>query len=242
MRSRERRLLDLLVANGVITLRQSQEAEQLVTRLEEPAVAFCGHGRVGRLGELLLREKIISQEQLAQAVEEQKAKGGFLVTHLVRLGFVNEDELTQFLSRQYNLPPIILTEVEIDSEIIKLVPREVAEKHIVLPVNRARSSLILAMADPLNIFAIDDIKFLTGYNVEAVVATETAIRAAIEKYYPPKKKQDIEADLREALPGKKGEQDLAPRTHPLPTYEEVIREVEGYKPSPSAGELTRKEN
>jgi type IV pilus assembly protein PilB len=137
----------------------------------------------GRLGELLVRENLISLQQLQAAQEEQRKSGGRLGYNLTKLGYIEENELTQFLSKQYGVPAINLTEFEIDQEVIRLVPREVAEKHQVIPVNRAGASLIVAMADPSNIFAIDDLKFLTGYNIEVVVASDGAIRDSIEKYY-----------------------------------------------------------
>ncbi len=143
-----------------------------------------------RLGELLVRENMITQEQLRTAIEEQKRAGGRLGTHLTDMGYIGEEELTQFLSKQYGVPAINLAEFEIDPEVIKLIPRDVAEKHQVIPINRAGATLIVAMSDPSNIFAIDDIKFLTGYNVEAVVASEDSIRRAIEARYGAAKAEE----------------------------------------------------
>jgi type IV pilus assembly protein PilB len=137
----------------------------------------------GRLGELLLREKLITPLELTQAIEEQRNVGGRLGYQLTRMGFIEENELTAFLSKQYGVPSIDLGEFDIELEIIKLIPKEVVLKHQVIPVNRTGATLIVAMADPSNIFAIDDIKFLTGYNVEVVVASEQAIEGAVEKYY-----------------------------------------------------------
>ena len=136
-----------------------------------------------RLGELLVRNKLISEVQLAKALEEQRVQGGRLGASLIKLGFLHEDELAAFLSRQYGVPSINLSEFEIDSTVIKLVPAEVAQKYQVIPINRAGSTLIIAMSDPSNIFAIDDIKFMTGYNVEVVVAAEASIKQSIDKYY-----------------------------------------------------------
>ena len=136
-----------------------------------------------RLGELLVRERLITPLQLQQAVEEQRSGGGRLGYQLTKMGFIEENELTAFLSKQYGVPSIDLNEFDIESDIIKLIPKEVVLKHQVVPVNRTGSTLIVAMADPSNIFAIDDIKFLTGYNVEVVVASEQAIESAVEKYY-----------------------------------------------------------
>jgi type IV pilus assembly protein PilB len=136
-----------------------------------------------RLGELLVREKLISLQQLRKAQEEQKMSGQALGYTLARLGFISDGEITNFLSSQYRLPAINLDEYEIDPDVIKLVGKDVCEKHRIIPVSRSGSSLIIAMSDPTNLHAIDDIKFLSGFNVEPVVAGETAIQSAIERYY-----------------------------------------------------------
>jgi type IV pilus assembly protein PilB len=136
-----------------------------------------------RLGELLVREKLISLQQLRQAQTDQKKSGQNLGYTLAKLGYVSDGEITNFLSSQYRLPAINLDEYEIDSEVLRLVSQEVCLRHKVLPVSRSGSSLILAMADPTNLHAIDDIKFLTGYNVEPVVASEMAIAQAVDRYY-----------------------------------------------------------
>ncbi len=140
----------------------------------------------GRLGELLVRENLISVQQLRKAQEEQQKNGTRIGTALIKTGAIEESKLTDFLSKQYGVPAISLRDFDIDPEIIKLVPKDVAEKHLVIPVNRAGPSLIVAMCDPSNIYAVDDLKFLTGYNVEPVVASEPSIREAIEKYYATK--------------------------------------------------------
>ena len=136
-----------------------------------------------RLGELLVREKLISLAQLRQAQEEQQRSGSNLGYTLAKLGYISDAEITNFLSQQYRVPTVNLEEYEIDADILKLVNKEQCEKHRVIPVSRAGSSLIVAMADPTNLNAIDDLKFLTGYNVEPVIASETAIATAVEKYY-----------------------------------------------------------
>jgi type IV pilus assembly protein PilB len=140
----------------------------------------------GRLGELLVRENLISLQQLQKAQDEQRKTGGRLGSLLIRQGAIAEHDLTSFLSKQYGVPAISLKDFDIDEDVLKLVPKATAEKHQVVPVNRAGSSLIVAMSDPSNIFAIDDIKFLTGYNVEPVVASEQAIKEAIDRYYAEK--------------------------------------------------------
>ncbi|WP_305042014.1 type IV-A pilus assembly ATPase PilB [Geoalkalibacter sp.] len=136
-----------------------------------------------RLGELLVRNKLITSDQLAKAVEDQKAGGGRLGASLIKLGFLHDGELAAFLSKQYGVPSINLDEFDIEPAIVRLIPPEIAQKYQVVPVNRAGATLIVAMSDPSNIFAIDDIKFMTGYNIEVVVAAETAIKAAIDRYY-----------------------------------------------------------
>jgi type IV pilus assembly protein PilB len=136
-----------------------------------------------RIGELLVKENLLSAEQLAKAREQTRSKGGRLGSQITALGFLDENELTDFLAKQYGVPSINLDEFEIDQAVIQLIPEEVATKHSVIPVNRAGSTLILATADPSNIFALDDIKFLTGYNIQPVVAAEDAIRRCIDKYY-----------------------------------------------------------
>src|SRR5262245_56012888 len=136
-----------------------------------------------RIGELLLKEKRITPDQLQQALNHQKANGGKLGFNLVKMGFVKDEEITALLSKQYGVPSINLTQFDIDPGIIKLVPAETAQKYQIVPLARAGATLTIAMTDPTNVFAMDDIKFMTGYNVEPVVASETAVRDAIQKYY-----------------------------------------------------------
>jgi type IV pilus assembly protein PilB len=146
-----------------------------------------------RIGELLVKENLLSAEQLRKAREETRTKGGRLGAQITQLGFLDENELTDFVAKQYGVPSINLDDFEIEPAVIQLIPEEVAVKHTVIPVNRAGSTLILATADPSNIFALDDIKFLTGYNIQPVVAAEEAIRRAVEKYY------DQSASLEEVM-------------------------------------------
>jgi type IV pilus assembly protein PilB len=138
---------------------------------------------VNRLGELLVREKLISLQQLRQAQDEQRRTGQNLGATLAKLGYISDGEITSFLSAQYRVPAINLDEYEIDQDVLKLVSKDVCDKHKIIPVSRAGSSLIMAMADPTNLHAIDDIKFLTGFNVEPVVASESAIAQAVERFY-----------------------------------------------------------
>jgi type IV pilus assembly protein PilB len=138
-----------------------------------------------RLGEILVTNNLITREQLATALEEQKMSGGQirLGSILIKKNLISEQNLTSFLSRQYGVPTVDLSEYEIDSAVIKIIQAEVVQKYQLVPINRAGSTLIVAVADPSNLFAIEDIKFMTGYNVEMVVASEGHIRAAIDKYY-----------------------------------------------------------
>ena len=136
-----------------------------------------------RIGELLLKEKRITPDQLQEALNYQKANGGKLGYHLVKLGIVQDEEITSLLSKQYGVPSINLTEFEIDPSVIRLVPAETAQKYQILPLSRSGATLTIAMTDPTNVFAMDDIKFMTGYNVEPVVASEVAMLDAIQKYY-----------------------------------------------------------
>ena len=136
-----------------------------------------------RLGDMLVKAALITREQLNQALQQQQTAGGRIGTNLVKLGFISEDDITSFLSRQYGVPSINLSHFEIDGNVIKLIPSEIAQKHQVIPINRTGNVLTVAMADPSNIFAIDDIKFMTGFKVEPVVAAETSIKNSINKYY-----------------------------------------------------------
>jgi len=136
-----------------------------------------------QIGELLVKENLLTADQLRQARDDARTKGSRLGAQITELGYLDENDLTEFVAKQYGVPSIDLEEFEIDAAVIRLVPEDVAAKHTVIPVNRAGSTLILATSDPSNIFALDDIKFLTGYNIQAVVAAEDAIRRAIDKYY-----------------------------------------------------------
>jgi type IV pilus assembly protein PilB len=136
-----------------------------------------------RLGELLTKASLITQDQLKEALRVQKETGGKLGETLIKLGFVSEEDITECLSQQFGVPSINLQHFEIDSSVIKLIPGDVARKYNILPVNKTGATITIAMADPTNVFAMDDIKFMTGYNVEPVVASELGIKAAIDNYY-----------------------------------------------------------
>src|SRR6187397_556352 len=136
-----------------------------------------------RIGDLLLKEKRITPAQLQEALSYQKTNGGKLGYNLVKMGVVKDEEITALLSKQYGVPSINLTQFEIDPGVIKLIPADTATKYQIVPLSRAGATLTIAMTDPTNVFALDDIKFMTGYNVEPVVASETAVGEAIQKYY-----------------------------------------------------------
>ncbi len=136
-----------------------------------------------RLGELLVTAERISSDQLDQALNTQRELGGRLGSHLIQLGALSESELVQFLSEQHEVPSVDLSEVQIDDSVLNLIPRDLCIKYTMIPVSRSGAKVTVAMADPANVFALDDIKFSTGYNVEPVVATESALIAAIDRYY-----------------------------------------------------------
>src|SRR5258708_1554140 len=147
-----------------------------------------------RLGDLLVREKIITPDQLDKALKAQRDAGpnARLGSVLVNLGFVSDEEVTNFLSRQYGVPAINLQYFEIDASVVKLIPEETAKRYQILPLSRVGASLTIAMVDPTNVFAMDDIKFMTGFNIEPVVASESSILESIEKAYGTTQQEDLE--------------------------------------------------
>ncbi len=136
-----------------------------------------------KLGEILVRENLISPQHLREALDYQREHGGRLGFNLVKLGLVSDDMITAVLSRQYGIPSVNLDLFQIDTQVLHLIPQEVAQKYSVLPLSRVGASLTLAMVDPTNVFAMDDVKFMTGLNVEPVVVAEASIQQAISKYY-----------------------------------------------------------
>jgi type IV pilus assembly protein PilB len=163
----------------------------------------------GRLGSMLVSSGLITDDQLKKALSVQKTEGGRLGSILVKLGFVQEDKLMTFLSKQYGVPYVDLNKFEINPAVIKHIPAEVAQKYRIMPINRAGATITIAMVDPSNIFAIDDIKFMTGYGVEAVVATEGAIVEAIKKYYGGAKSLVMAKQGSASLPQTKEEKKLS---------------------------------
>src|SRR3982751_647168 len=144
-----------------------------------------------KLGEILVRENLVTPQQLREALDYQRSSGGRLGTSLGKLGIISDDVITAGLSRQYGVPSINLDLFHIEAEVVKLISQEVALKYTVLPISKVGATLTLAMADPTNVFAMDDIKFMTGLNVEPVIASETSIQTAIAKYYSGSSEIDI---------------------------------------------------
>ncbi|MDX1643211.1 MAG: type IV-A pilus assembly ATPase PilB [Thermoanaerobaculia bacterium] len=136
-----------------------------------------------RLGELLIKAERITPEQLEMGLQNQRQNGGRLGSSLVELGFLTEQDLVEFLSIHHGVPSINLDEIELDEKIVKLIPADITRKYTILPVSKSGAKVTIAMADPTNVFAMDDIKFMTGYDVEPVVASESSLKAAIDRYY-----------------------------------------------------------
>ncbi len=136
-----------------------------------------------KFGEILLQSGKISQKQLHEALQVQREQGGRLGTTLVKLGYLSERELVDFLSKHFRVPAVDLMSMEIDESVLKIIPPDIARKYTILPISKTGATVTMAMIDPTNVFAMDDVKFMTGYKVEPVVASETAIRMAIDRYY-----------------------------------------------------------
>src|SRR5215210_1784400 len=157
-----------------------------------------------RLGDLLVREGLITREQLEKALQEQKQNGTRVGYNLVKLGFIQETELTKMLARQYRMPAVDLSKFEVDPRIAKLIPSELATKHLVLPLKRDGRTLTVAMANPTNLGVIDDLKFITRYDIFPVIAGEYTLRHAIEKHYET---VDTAAEMKDLLADIAGELD-----------------------------------
>ncbi len=151
-----------------------------------------------KLGEILVRENLISQQHLREALDYQREHGGRLGYNLVKLGLVSDDMITAVLSRQYGIPSVNLELFHIDESVLRLIPQDVAQKYSVLPLSRVGATLTLAMVDPTNVFAMDDIKFMTGLNVEPVVVAEASVAQAIAKYYGTSREIELAAVIEEA--------------------------------------------
>lgn len=158
-----------------------------------------------KIGDMLLKAGLISGEQLDKALKEQQNTSGRLGSILVKLGFITEDEIVQFLSKQFNVPAVNLSEYKIDDSILKLIPAHIAQKYGVVPLSRLGRVLTVAMVNPNDVLAMDDIKFSTGFDVRPVVASEAAIWSAIDKYYGSAGMlQDMMKALDEALESDEG--------------------------------------
>ncbi len=138
---------------------------------------------MSRLGEILVGENLITQEQLVGALDYQSKNGGRIGSCLVRLGHLSEDAVTAVLSKQYGVPCINLGYFEVDPDVAGLFSREVAERYQVLPLSRMGSTLTIAMVDPTNVIALDELKFITGLNVQPLVASESQVISAIKKHF-----------------------------------------------------------
>ena len=152
-----------------------------------------------KLGEILVRENLLSPQQLREALDYQRENGGRLGYNLVKLGLVSDDMITAVLSRQYGVPSVNLELFDIDETVIRLIPQEVAQKYSVLPLSRVGATLTLAMVDPTNVFAMDDIKFMTGLNIEPVVVSEASVQEAIAKYYAQSREIELASLASEML-------------------------------------------
>ena len=160
-----------------------------------------------KLGEILVRENLISPQHLREALDYQREHGGRLGFNLVKLGLISDDMITAVLSRQYGIPSVNLDLFKIDPAVLSLIPQEVAQKHSVLPLSRVGATLTLAMVDPTNVFAMDDVKFMTGLNVEPVVVAEGSVQQAIALYYGSSREIELASvTVDEALP-KNGSKD-----------------------------------
>jgi len=150
-----------------------------------------------RFGDILVKQEVINPDQLKTAIDEQKRTGKRLGDTLVRLGYISQYELVAFLSKQYGVPAINLDEFDVMPEVLKFIPRESAVKHSLIPINRSGGTLVVAMSDPSNIFAIDELKFATGHNIEVVVASEDSIKNAIERHYGDRKNERAKIHIEE---------------------------------------------
>jgi type IV pilus assembly protein PilB len=177
-----------------------------------------------KLGEILVRENLLTPHQLREALEFQREHGGRLGFNLVKMGLVSDDMITAVLSRQYGVPSVNLELFDVDDTVIRLIPRDVAEKYSVLPLSRVGATLTLAMVDPTNVFAMDDIKFMTGLNIEPVVVSEASVQDAISRYYSQSREIELARDFEESLAAAEREETLP---EPGMTLDSLDLEAEG---------------
>ncbi|HLM23890.1 MAG TPA: type IV-A pilus assembly ATPase PilB [Pyrinomonadaceae bacterium] len=168
-----------------------------------------------KLGEILVRENLISPQHLREALDYQREHGGRLGFNLVKLGLISDDMITAVLSRQYGIPSVNLDLFKIDPAVLSLIPQDVAQKHSVLPLSRVGATLTLAMVDPTNVFAMDDVKFMTGLNVEPVVVAEGSVQQAIAEYYGSSREIELAIQKEEVVveDGSKGSNGSGAITH-----------------------------
>ena len=164
-----------------------------------------------KLGEILVREGYITEEQLSEALLRQSQEGGLLGSILIRMGVAHREEISRMLTRKYGVPSIDLSQVEIDPELAQLVREEIARQYRVVPVSRARGCIVLAMVDPTNISVIDELRFLTGFGIEPMVASEAAVLQKIDAYYATKLGEKFASDPRVAAFPAKTWSRFAPR-------------------------------
>jgi len=169
-----------------------------------------------KLGESLLKDNLITPQQLKEALDYQRINGGRLASTLVKLSMLSDEEVTAVLSRQYGVPSVNLDLFEVDPAAVALVPQETAERYSVLPLSRVGATLTLAMVDPTNVFAIDDIKFMTGLSVEPVVVSETTLNAAVRKYYGTSREMELARVM----------EDLVAETTSMPDFDDDIDQLE----------------
>jgi len=169
-----------------------------------------------KLGESLLKDNLITPQQLKEALDYQRLNGGRLASTLVKLGMLSDEEVTAVLSRQYGVPSVNLELFEVDPAAVALVPQETSERYSVLPLSRVGATLTLAMVDPTNVFAIDDIKFMTGLSVEPVVVSETAFNFAVKKYYGTSREMELARVM----------EDLVAESTSMPDYGDDLESVE----------------
>jgi type IV pilus assembly protein PilB len=169
-----------------------------------------------KLGESLLKDNLITPQQLKEALDYQRLNGGRLASTLVKLGMLSDEEVTAVLSRQYGVPSVNLDLFEVDPAAVALVPQETADRYSILPLSRVGATLTLAMVDPTNVFAIDDIKFMTGLSVEPVVVSETALGAAVKKYYGTSREMELAKVM----------EDLVAETTSMPDFGDEIDQLE----------------
>jgi type IV pilus assembly protein PilB len=177
-----------------------------------------------KLGEILVRENLLTPQQLREALEFQREHGGRLGFNLVKMGLVSDDMITAVLSRQYGVPSVNLELFDVDDSVIRLIPREVAEKYSVLPLSRVGATLTLAMVDPTNVFAMDDIKFMTGLNIEPVVVSEASVQEAISRYYSQSREIVLAGEFNEESNGN-GHRDTLP--DPAMTLDQLDFDADG---------------